>query len=184
LLSRFTIRRGQAQGQHDARDGWTEEPPAVEGHRVEGEGVPDHGGILDQGADQALPQRGVDAVQDAEQAGHGHHHRRRDNAGQGQNAQCGAMQHQQALNADQQAAPVDPVEDGPHQRGDDHLRRHGEERGETQQFGGAGQPVDQPTHGDLLHPGPQDGHQLAEEIEPKGPVSQGLRALGPTPPSP
>ena len=42
---------------------------------------------------------------------------------------------------------------------------------------GTGESVGQPAHGNLLHPGSQHGHRLADEIQPVVAMAQGARAL-------
>jgi hypothetical protein len=77
------------------------------------------------------------------------------------------------LGEDQQSVPVITVGDEACKRSQDESRDLTRETHNPEDESRVSQPIDEPAHSDLLHPGPYQGDALAGKEQTKIPVSQG-----------
>ena len=150
---------------HDAGDGGSRDARAVDHRRVQRDRVEQVLAAADHLDHERLPRRDVERVRDAEQRSQDEEMPHLDGAGERDCREDERENHHGGLRADEDAPPIRAIRHDAAERRQQKDRNLARESDQAEKRRGAREPVDQPRLRDGLHPGADEGDELAREEE-------------------
>lgn len=163
-------------GDKDAGDGGADDAGSVEHGGVEGDGI-DEVVATDHFYKERLARGDIESVDDAEEGGEDEQLPDLDLIREGEDGEDAGEEHGGGLGGDDDVAAGEAVGGETTEGGEEEDGDLARETDGTEEGGGSGEAVNQPSLGDVLHPGACEGDELAGEEELKIAVAEGAQSV-------